>query len=335
MLMEMHCGRLIFGMSLLALLIFSNPSSAQTPPNINQCRNAWTLTTVQEMNFGGFSIESGSGNIVMNSLGGLSTVGLVNLSTSIPATTWVLDINNTLDALCATYGFTIDWRRPPRPLRGPGTQIPFGNVLVSIPAYGLNGVSLPQTIPASAANTAPFTVTLYGEITVNSPQTAGEYSRRQVLEFTQSTRSRRTRADVTATSFVPLSISETLPMDFGTVAGGPSPGSVILDTSNGRIATGDAQLLSVGVGNSASFQVSGEPNQVYSIVYGDGTLASSGGQQITVTNFTDNSNGSIPGAGTETFQVGATLNLGPNQPAGSYSTSNGGGIPYTITINYN
>ena len=325
----------ISALILLAQMMFTTASHAQTPPTINQCRNAWTLTTVQEMDFGGFSIESGSGNIVMNSFGGLSTVGLINLSTSIPATPWVVHIDNTLDPLCATYGFTIDWRRPPRPLRGPGAQIPFGNVLVSIPDYGLNGVSLPQTIPANAANSAPFTITLYGEITVTSPQTAGLYSRPQVLEFTQSTRSRRARADVSATSFVPLSISETVPMDFGTVAGGPSPGTVILNSGGGRLATGDAQLLSVGVGNAASFQISGEPNQIYSIAYGNGTLANAGGQQMTLNAFSDNSAGSIPGSGTETFQVGATLNIGSNQPAGIYSTAIGGGTPYTITINYN
>jgi len=320
---------------LLCLLAETAVVLALNHPPINQCRRAWVLTTTQEMNFGGFAIEAGSANIIMNNLGGLTTIGLVNLSTSIPATTWIINVDNTRDVLCATYGFTLDWRRPPRPLRGPGTRIPLNNVRVSIPAYSLTNVTLPQTIAPGAGNTAPFTITLYGEITVTNPQTAGEYSRRQVFEFTQSTRSRRARADVFATSFVPLSISETVPMDFGTIAGGPFPGTVILNTGNGRIATGDAQILAAGVGVAASFQVSGQPNQVYALVFGSGTLANTGGQQMSITSFTDNSLGTLPGAGTETFQVGATLNLGSNQPSGLYSTAIGGGSPYSIIINYN
>ena len=56
---------------------------------------------------------------------------------------------------------------------------------------------------------------------------------------------------------------------------------------------------------------------------------------MNVTTFTDNSAGTIPGSGSDSFQVGATLSVGSNQPAGNYSTSTGGGSPYTVTINYN
>ena len=124
-------------------------------------------------------------------------------------------------------------------------------------------------------------------------------------------------------------------MDFGTVAGGSVPGSVILDTASGRIATGDAQILGSGPGSAATFQLTGEPGNAYSLSYGNGTLASPGGDQMTVTTFTDNSAGTIPPAGTATFQVGATLNVGSDQSPGLYSTSTGGGSPYTVTINYN
>ncbi len=293
------------------------------------------LTTTQEMNFGGFAVEAGAANITMNSFGGLTPTGLISLSSSIPATTWVINVDNTRDAFCATYGFTLDWRRTPQALRGPGSNIPLNNVLVSIPAYGLNGVLLPQTIAPNPGNTVPFTITLFGEITVASPQTSGEYSRRQVFEFTQDTRSRRVRADVFATSIVPLSVIETVPMNFGTLAGGPLPGAVVLDTGNGRTATGDGQILSASVGNAAAFEISGEPNQLYSISYSNGILSNGSGQLLSLTSFTDNSLGTIPAVGMETFQVGATISIGSNQPAGVYSTSSGGGVPYTITINYN
>jgi hypothetical protein len=63
-------------------------------------------------------------------------------------------------------------------------------------------------------------------------------------------------------------------------------------------------------------------------------LSDGGGNSMTVNTFTDNSSGTLPAA-TETFQVGATLNVGINQAAGAYSTANAGGTPYTITANYN
>ena len=320
---------------LLFLLAVTTVATAQTPPTLNQCRRAWVVNTVQEMNFGGFSVEAGTANITMNSLGGLSTSGLVTLSTSLPVTAWTITADNTLDAYCATYGFALDWQKPPQPLTGPGSQIPLNNVRISVPAYGLNDVTLPQTVAANPGNTIPFTITLYGEIAVTSPQTAGEYSRQQSFLFFQSVRRNRARASVYATSFVPLSIAETVAMNFGTLAGGSFPGTVILNTSNGRFVTGDAQIVGAGLVSSASFQIFGEPNQSYSLVYGNGTLANAGGQQMSITNFTDNSSGSLPGAGNETFQVGGTLNLGAGQPAGTYSTTNVGGSPYSITINYN
>ncbi len=317
--------------------IFSNMAvyAQGSPPTINQCKRAWVLTTTQEMNFGGFAAEAGVANITMNSFGGLTTAGLVNLSSSIPAATWVVNVDNTRDAFCASYGFTLDWRRPLRPLRGAGANIPLNNVLISIPAYGLNGVLLPQTIVANPGNTVPFTIMLYGEITVTSPQTAGEYSRRQVFEFTQDTRSRRVRADVFATSLVPLSIAEIIPMDFGALAGGPVAGTVVLDTNGVRLVTGDVRTLGSGTASAASFQIFGEPNQVYSLSFSDGSLVNTIGDLVDITTFTNNSQGTIPGVGNETFEVGATLSIGSNQSSGDYSTSNAGGIPYTITINYN
>ena len=324
------CSVMLFG-----LLSTVTAYAQGVPPDINQCRRAWVLSTTQEMNFGGFALEAGTAAITMNSFGGLTTSGLVSLSSSIPTTPWVINVDNTRDAFCATYGFTLDWGRELRALKGPGPNIPLNNVLVSIPAYGLNGVTLPQAIPPSPANTLPFTITLYGDISLPGRLRSGEFSNRQILLFSQDNRLKRVRADVFATSIVPLSITETVPMDFGTLSGGPIPGTVILDTGNGRTATGDAQIMASSVGSAASFQISGEPNQFYLISYSNGILSNGNGQQMSLTTFNDNSLGTIPAASSETFQVGATINIGPNQPAGVYSTTNAGGVPYTITINYN
>ena len=124
-------------------------------------------------------------------------------------------------------------------------------------------------------------------------------------------------------------------MNFGTVAGGSFPGTVILGTGNGRITTGDAQTLATGPGNAATFEVAGEPNNSFSLSFSDGVLANGSGQQMNVTSFMHNSAGTIPGSGPGSFQVGATLNVGASQQSGTYSTSNAGGNPYSVIVNYN
>ena len=46
--------------------------------------------------------------------------------------------------------------------------------------------------------------------------------------------------------------------------------------------------------------------------------------------------GAVLTGGTSDLTVGATLNVGANQPAGAYSSSNAGGSgDFTITVNYN
>jgi hypothetical protein len=75
------------------------------------------------------------------------------------------------------------------------------------------------------------------------------------------------------------------------------------------------------------------------ISFTDGQLVGpAGSAPMTVDTFTDNlTNGA--GGGTVTLltasvlmAVGATLNVGAGQVAGSYTTT--GGTPYTITVNY-
>ncbi len=332
---------LVYALTLLVLLAASSSVFAQT---VNQCRGKWVLTTLQEMNFGEFAAEGGGATLTMSSTGGLSLVGPVTVSPATPSTAWTVNVDNSLGPVCATYGFTIELRREPRALRGPGgpsTELPLDNVRATIPTYGLTNVALhsgitilPQVIPANAGNTAPFTMTIYGEITVNGPQPAGDYSRNLVVQTVQNGRRRRVVGRPQATSIVPLSLVESTAMDFGTIAGGPTAGTIVLSTGSGRIASGDVQLLASGPGSAATFQLTGEPNYAYSISFGDGSLASGAGPSMSVTTFTHNSAGTVPGSGTESFQVGATLSVGSNQPAGTYSTLTGGSA-YTVTINYN
>lgn len=145
------------------------------------------------------------------------------------------------------------------------------------------------------------------------------------------------RAD--ATVIAPLSITENAAMDFGTISGGPAAGTVVLDTANARTTTGDAEIIAAGAGSAGDFTVTGQPNQAYTLTFSaSGTLERAlGPETMIVDTFTHNAGATpiIPGGGTQNIRVGATLNVGANQTAGDYSTANGTGVPYTITVNYN
>jgi hypothetical protein len=139
-----------------------------------------------------------------------------------------------------------------------------------------------------------------------------------------------------ATVIAPLSIVENAAMDFGTVAGGANADTIVMDTAGGRTVTGtDAQIIATGPGSAGNFTITGEPNQAYTVTFSaSATLDDGGGNTMTVDTFTDNSPSPLSGAGTDTLLVGGTLNIGANQAAGAYST-NFGGTPYTVTVNYN
>jgi hypothetical protein len=142
--------------------------------------------------------------------------------------------------------------------------------------------------------------------------------------------------NATAEVIVPLSILETSAMDFGTVAGGPGADTIILTIAGGRSVGGtDARLIATGPGAAGDFTITGEPSQTYVVSYSaSATLSDGGGNSMTVDTFTDNSPSPLSGAGTDTLLVGGTLNIGVNQPGGTYSTATGG-TPYVVTVNYN
>jgi len=135
----------------------------------------------------------------------------------------------------------------------------------------------------------------------------------------------------TATVNLPLTIVETpaTTMDFGTVTdGGGVGGTVTIDPAGAVTVSGATQS---GATSAASFDVTGQPATAYTITYGPGTL-SDGVNTMTIVPDSDNAAGAIPGGGTETFNVGATLTVSNGQPGGTYTTALG--TPYTVNINY-
>lgn len=125
-------------------------------------------------------------------------------------------------------------------------------------------------------------------------------------------------------------------MNFGTIAISTSTGTVILSTFGSRTATGGVFLPSfTGTVTAAQFTVSGEPNYTYAITLPAAfTLYESGvgPESMIVNSFTSipSATGSLT-AGTETVLIGATLNAGASQVAGSYTNATG----FDVIVNYN
>ena len=136
-------------------------------------------------------------------------------------------------------------------------------------------------------------------------------------------------ANAAANVITPLSISETNGINFGDVSVGTTGGTVVLDTTGGRTVTGDAEAVSGGTVLSGAYSVTGEGTKAYSITFPLTATISSGGNDMTVNGFNHDA-GATPAlsGGADTFNVGATLNIGASQAPGNYTGT------YTLTVDY-
>ncbi len=142
-------------------------------------------------------------------------------------------------------------------------------------------------------------------------------------------------ATATATIVTPIAITNDVDMNFGNVAVNASVGTVVLTPAGARSATGGVSFLAATPGTitAASFTVTGLAAATYSITLPAAALTiTSGANTMTVDTWTSSPTptGTLTG-GTETLTVGATLNVGASQPAGTYIS----GTPFDVTVNYN
>ena len=143
-------------------------------------------------------------------------------------------------------------------------------------------------------------------------------------------------ATATATGIIikPISIKKTVDMNFGNVAVNKNAGTVVLAPAGTRSATGGVTLPATsGTFAAAEFTITGAEGYTYSITLPPAaTTVTSGSDNMTVDAFTSNPDGTgtLTG-GTQTLKVGATLNVGANQAAGTYTSA----TPFTVTVNYN
>ena len=143
-------------------------------------------------------------------------------------------------------------------------------------------------------------------------------------------------ATSTATIVTPIAINKTVDMNFGNVAINNQVGTVILAPESTRTFTGGITLPVVtGTVTAASFNVTGQADYTYSITLPSSVLLTrqNGSETMTVDEFTSTPTptGKLNGSGSQVLNVGATLNVGASQVAGTYVS----GTPFTVTVNYN
>ena len=149
-----------------------------------------------------------------------------------------------------------------------------------------------------------------------------------------------------ATVIAPIAITKTADLIFGKFA--PDAvvvGTVTVDTSGARTATGGAILSTIGsTPTAAQFDVTGDNNATYTITWsGAAVLTETGGGTATmaltkISDFTgaggsvtpnDVASGTLSATGGESIYLGGVLDVGIAQVAGTYTGD------VTATVEYN
>jgi hypothetical protein len=158
-----------------------------------------------------------------------------------------------------------------------------------------------------------------------------------MLAFSAATFAQSQTATVTATIVTPIAIANGGDMNFGNVMASALGGTVTITPAGVRSAIGVTLPAITGTVTPAHFNVTGSANLTYTIaITGTPVTVTSGGNNMTVNAFASTpaagvGTGLLSGAGAQTIDVGATLNVGAAQPAGTYVS----GTPFTVSVNYN
>lgn len=142
--------------------------------------------------------------------------------------------------------------------------------------------------------------------------------------------------DVTASATLvrSLQIVSTSGLSFGTLSPGASAGSVVMNPSGARSATGGVTLVSTNTGSSSAVALQGTPAMTYSVSLPENvTLTSSGGATMTLSNLTTSlasgNAGAIGTNGSGSFNIGGSLAVAAAQAVADYS-----GV-FQVTLSWN
>jgi len=129
-----------------------------------------------------------------------------------------------------------------------------------------------------------------------------------------------------ATVLTPITITAGTALNFGTLAGNATGGTVVVTAAGVRGTTGSVVVTS-GAFSAGSFAVAGTGAATFGVTYPGSFNVTSGANNMAVL-VTGAAAGTLSG-GTVTLPVGGTLTVGANQAAGSYTGT------YVMTVEYN
>ncbi len=157
-----------------------------------------------------------------------------------------------------------------------------------------------------------------GTLQISAGQAAGSYTGNLTLDCGTV----NATIAVTATLGAAISISNSSSLEFGKMEPTGVPGTVTISTSGTRTSS-NVNLWPSSV-SAASFNVSGEGNESYTVTLPSSATLTSGGNTMTVDTFTHDAGGSPSlSGGSANFNVGAT------QTAGAYTGT------FAVTVGYN
>jgi hypothetical protein len=138
-------------------------------------------------------------------------------------------------------------------------------------------------------------------------------------------------ATASARIITPITLTNTQGLAFGNIASSAATGSVTISPLGIRSHSGGVTPSAIGTYNNAVYTATGENNATYSISLPASVAITSGSNSMTVNGFTSdpNATGLLNGTGSQTINVGATLNVNANQATGDYTGT------YNVTIAYN
>lgn len=138
--------------------------------------------------------------------------------------------------------------------------------------------------------------------------------------------------EATANIVEPLEIVKNIDLTFGNIASGPTFGSVTIATDGSRSGNGGVTLISAGNSNSAAnFIITGHPNATFTIDLPLFTEIEYNGEFMTIDNYVSDLGqiSMLDGNGLAELNIGATLNVNPNQSSGLYTGS------FDVIVAYN
>jgi spore coat protein U-like protein len=124
----------------------------------------------------------------------------------------------------------------------------------------------------------------------------------------------------------PIAITQTGTLAFGSLVPSASAGTATVAPGGSTVSVSGGVSEIGGSVSSPSYTVTGATGATYSVSVPGPVDLTSGGDTISMA-LTNDGGGSLTG-GTDTFNVGGTLSIDANQPAGSYAGT------FSVTVNY-